>query len=192
MTLDKSKLRAAAEAATRGPWEIWTSNSVRRITGADGRDGGVLSAVAHLRTGTADLHGHNRENDLAYIAAASPDVVLALLDEIENDTCARHAGQAHGKEAEELRSGIESILADPPGGDNISNNEWRRELLKLLDRVDARDSLAYLEDSDRLTADVERLTRERDEARAERDRCTGHLAHDEFTACPVHDRGGRP
>ena len=32
--------------ATPGPYEQWTSNSIWRLTGADGKDGGVLSAVS--------------------------------------------------------------------------------------------------------------------------------------------------
>jgi hypothetical protein len=37
-----------------GDWEVWTSNSFRRVTGPDARDGGVLHAVVH-RDGVADL-----------------------------------------------------------------------------------------------------------------------------------------
>lgn len=50
----------------------------------------------------------------------------------------------HGAEAEELRAGLERIMADPPGGDNESNGEWRTALQAMLDDVDARDSLAHL------------------------------------------------
>lgn len=35
---------AIADEASPGPWEWWTSNSMRRLTGPDGKDGGVLSA----------------------------------------------------------------------------------------------------------------------------------------------------
>ena len=38
----------------KGPWKIWTSNSFRRISGPDGKDGGVLSAVAQYPDGIDD------------------------------------------------------------------------------------------------------------------------------------------
>ena len=66
-----AKLRRLAMAATPGPWEWWTSNSTIRLTGADGRDGGVLDVA-----GTLLCSPQNR----AYIAAANPATSLALLD----------------------------------------------------------------------------------------------------------------
>lgn len=54
--------------------------------------------------------------------------------------CSRHEFH-HGAEAEELRSGIEKLIAE---GDQVCC--W--QLQRLLDRVDARDSLAYLEATD--------------------------------------------
>ena len=56
--------------------------------------------------------------------------------------CAEH-GFIHGREAEELRRGIQEILQS-----NTSEDEWDWKLQDLLDRVDARDSLAYLEKRD--------------------------------------------
>jgi hypothetical protein len=55
--------------------------------------------------------------------------------------CARHGGAVHGHEAEELRAGIEKVLRDPPA-------ELRSALRRLLDDVDARDSLTFLERGD--------------------------------------------
>lgn len=80
----RRELRELAEKATPGPWEIWTSNSFRRITGAPinsrvARDGGVLSAIV-CRDGHPDLDGQNRDADLAFIAA-SRTAVPELLDE---------------------------------------------------------------------------------------------------------------
>ena len=49
----------------------------------------------------------------------------------------------HGAEAEELRKGIENILEQNP-----SEDEWEWKLRRLLDKVDARDSLAFLEAMD--------------------------------------------
>jgi len=49
-------------------------------------------------------------------------------------------GFSHGAEAEELRGGIERILAS-----GIDDHYADAALRQLLDRVDARDSLAYLQ-----------------------------------------------
>ena len=62
---------------------------------------------------------------------------------IRNVSCPEH-GFIHGKEAEELREGIESILQSrdeyTAGAEDILE-----DLRMLLDRVDARDSLAWRE-----------------------------------------------
>ena len=78
---DLVKLRELAQAATLGPWEWWTSNSVLRLTGADGRDGGVLYAYARAHAGHADVQCS--AEDQAFIAAANPAAILALLDQLE-------------------------------------------------------------------------------------------------------------
>lgn len=62
--------------------------------------------------------------------------------------CAIHAGQMHGAEAEELRKGIEEILR--PVAVRLSQRDEETQdmvdaLRRLLDMVDARDSLAYRE-----------------------------------------------
>ena len=51
--------------------------------------------------------------------------------------CARHKGVVHGQEAEELRKGLEEVLAGWDDEDSY------RALVSLLERVDARDSLAF-------------------------------------------------
>jgi len=61
-------------------------------------------------------------------------------------------GYIHGKEAEELREGIEDLLeqhTQHAGGDESTAWKLLRGLRKLLDETDARDSLAWLESSDR-------------------------------------------
>lgn len=55
-------------AMTEGPWEVWTSNSFRRITAQGGQDGGVLSGTIQRHDGQPDLGGRNRDADLAGIA----------------------------------------------------------------------------------------------------------------------------
>lgn len=69
--------------------------------------------------------------------------------------CEKHYGAIHGREAEELRAGVEQILRDTSGVSNLYDDEalhvlreTRRKLVALLDRVDARDSLAFREATD--------------------------------------------
>lgn len=59
---------------TRGPWALWTSNSLKRITGYGGPDGGVLSAYV-CRDGMADLRASSI--DLAAMVEV-PRMVEAL------------------------------------------------------------------------------------------------------------------
>lgn len=69
----------------------------------------------------------------------------------QSKECLVHSFQRHGREAEELRTGLEKILGEMDVGE-MSGAEAReayrdlqRALYRLLDGVDARDSLAYLE-----------------------------------------------
>jgi hypothetical protein len=73
--LNLDHLAALARAATPGPWSWWTSNSTLRLTGADGRDGGVLYGYA--RQGDGDVNC--ALNDQTFIAAANPAAVLELI-----------------------------------------------------------------------------------------------------------------
>jgi hypothetical protein len=62
-------------------------------------------------------------------------------------SCDRHGGAVHGHEAEELRKGIERIFLEY---DDVMHqpdevNDMRAALRRLLDEIDARDSLAFLE-----------------------------------------------
>ncbi len=54
--------------------------------------------------------------------------------------CKEH-GMVHGAEAEELRLGIEKIIQD----EYINDFDRKRQLEHLLDAVDARDSLSWIE-----------------------------------------------
>lgn len=66
--------------------------------------------------------------------------------------CARHAGEVHGQEAEELRAGVEQILKNTSDIDDDEAPDvlraLRKSLIFLLDQVDARDSLAFREATD--------------------------------------------
>lgn len=59
---------------------------------------------------------------------------------VYSTSCAEH-GFFHGAEATELREGIEHILTR----EGMTRHELRTALFYLIDKIDARDSLARLE-----------------------------------------------
>ena len=73
--------------------------------------------------------------------------------------CDQHYGAVHGQEAEELRAGIEQILRNTSDVEDAAAPDvlsaLRKSLIFLLDRVDARDSLAFCEATDPPEADSE-------------------------------------
>lgn len=67
---------------------------------------------------------------------------------LESKRCPVHDYMMHGKEAEQLRSGLEEILTEwcaSEAGSDACVEALLENLQQLLDDVDARDSLAYLE-----------------------------------------------
>lgn len=77
--VDHAELKRAAEGATPGPW----NNSGRSV---DDFDAECMMRMEWIANGAADDDDDlnaNVENDAAFIAAANPAVVLALLSEIE-------------------------------------------------------------------------------------------------------------
>lgn len=77
---DLEELARLADAATPGPWKWWTSNSALRLSGADGKDGGVLAAVMHSSWPDILCSPANQ----AFIAAADPLVVGSLVERIQD------------------------------------------------------------------------------------------------------------
>lgn len=80
--MDKfSELKSAAMAATPGPWEWFTSNSMARLSSTpSGKDGDVLSS---FRASDGVPCVSVSQYDMAFIAAANPAAVLELLAELE-------------------------------------------------------------------------------------------------------------
>lgn len=84
MSVDLDRLEALARAATSGPWKEWLVTI---------QESALVSApapsVVYFENGTA-FHvarctgWDNREADAAYIAAVSPEVVLALIRRLKD------------------------------------------------------------------------------------------------------------
>jgi len=135
------------------------------------RVGELRGALRRLVTGALrdDLDGGERITKEAWEICADDaerDVVRReisrLIREIGHETpscpiaiapCPEH-GIVHGKEAEDLRAGIEALIrdaGDPRDGEEAADllRDLRRSLQALLDRVNAADSLGHLEARDR-------------------------------------------
>lgn len=116
--IDRARLRALAEAATPGPWE------------AEIRDGCLFITAIDGNTSVAEVLGPPTHQvvaaDATYIAAASPDTVLALLDaldaldaaERERDGANERASQwvriagEHGADKDALKSERDALATD--------------------------------------------------------------------------------
>lgn len=72
MTIDTNKLRMLAEAATPGSWSRAGGLGGSQLDSVRGGDRGLIVVA----------FGCNRTTDAAFIAAANPEAVLALLDEL--------------------------------------------------------------------------------------------------------------
>jgi len=103
------------------------------------------AALARVRVVEGDNERLEAERDAAHAAldAARLEVASLRLDlQASQAKCPVH-GTTHGGEAEELRAGVEHCL------DIYLGRDLQRGLLELLDRVNARDSLAHLENVER-------------------------------------------
>lgn len=176
---ERASLLARAEAAERD------RSDVVRVGDAMVADLRAKLAEAEADATAARSRVDAREHRIAELEAAKA-AAEARVAELEADTrCSFHAGQSHGKEAEELRAGVESIIA------NVGTRAGMvTELRELLDRVDARDSLMHVEAIDELEA----IEEERDEAiaRAERAEAAAAQMRTCIEALLSSSRGLRP
>lgn len=91
MNAEHETLRKLAEAATAGPWSPMWQNSRGRdhcwqtpvCVGEGARQGNVFAIVHMGGAGAVNSTKETVEANAAYIAAASPDVILALLARVE-------------------------------------------------------------------------------------------------------------
>ena len=102
-TPDVAELRRLAENATPGPWDSYRPHPSYRAYAVD-----QVMPAGHLGEAVATTQDVNAEENAAYIAAASPDVVLALLDRLAHMTEARDNARA---EVERLTAQVERVRA---------------------------------------------------------------------------------
>ena len=100
-TPDVAELRRLAENATPGPWDSYRPRPSYRAYAVD-----QVMPAGHLGEAVATTQDVNAEENAAYIAAASPDVVLGLLDRLAHMTEARDNARA---EVERLTGRVELV-----------------------------------------------------------------------------------
>ncbi|EIB7583996.1 ead/Ea22-like family protein [Salmonella enterica] len=97
--LNKQALREAADKATKGQWAVEFDDEIYSTDG-----------VNHEQI--AMVFSENEASDAAFIAAANPATVLALLDELEKDNCSNvHYTDAAEMEIAALRQRIAELEA---------------------------------------------------------------------------------
>lgn len=105
MTYTNAEREWMPDGVTELPWEWWTSNSFRRLSGADGKDGGVAFAFNN----PADKHPDIciNEQDARYIVTCANEMprVLALLARYRNETPLGHQPHMIAHE-------VDALLAD--------------------------------------------------------------------------------
>lgn len=103
--VDEAALRAAAEAATPGPWAVCDEGYGEQY---------VYDEPTGNMCWTPDLPDHWQPHDAAFIAAANPTAVLALLDELG---ALRAKVAANGCEPCERHARIEALIERSSLGD---------------------------------------------------------------------------
>lgn len=145
------ELEALRKNATPGPWRsAWDRPQVERGEPLIESDAGVVVGESWYDGPLIVC----TEPDAALLALAPTlrDEVLALRAALEDagvvalEDCEGYGSPRPGREAEELRKGLEGLLEL-----SVIDED---DIQSLLDTVDARDSLAYLEERDRAQAEL--------------------------------------
>lgn len=146
----EADIREHHRVMTLGPWAYDTDRG--RIFGP-GPNQFLHKDIAEMIVGN---HNQNAasialiRNNLPAIAdqiAAARRRIAELEFEVKDRGCPVHSNQLHGKEAEELRCGVEKAVEEYWAND-VDRSAGRtlcRALVRLLRTTDARDSLAYIE-----------------------------------------------
>lgn len=133
-SIDKRELREAAEKATPGPWEYYPGNtSIEYNVDSMVEDQGSIVYVdsGDFTQKQTDLNG-------AFIAAANPATVLALLDERERN---QQYIKRRDQENEDIALTIGKLRVELEGKDSkIANLTAERDALREGEMGDARHS----------------------------------------------------
>lgn len=92
----RRELKADIDKLPPRPWTVWTSNSFRRITGPDGKDGSVLHAYAQRSDGHPDLSMPEEQLEaLCRVVNAAPSLLAALEEAEGREAGLREEASAH-------------------------------------------------------------------------------------------------
>ena len=181
--IDTKNLRVLAEAATPGPWE-WDDDCVSKPYDDDEHapwlttknfETSVIKGVVRIPS----------QHDANYIAACSPDVVLALLDALERKDAEIEALQARVKELEDDAKYLQATINEMC--DAIPNYSWSGGA--------AKEIAAAFAERDALAAELAALRAQEPIAylrfwAAQRVTQDGNVDADEgFEVCRVQDMG---
>ncbi|MDB2181127.1 ead/Ea22-like family protein [Citrobacter farmeri] len=108
--IDKRALREAAEKATKGDWTVEFDDEVYSTDG-----------VNHEQI--AMVFSENEARDAAFISAANPATVLALLDELEADKEQIKTLESRNRRLEGIIDAAEKRIAEPSGQKRLIG--WR-------------------------------------------------------------------
>ncbi|MCT9017121.1 hypothetical protein N6G05_26580 [Cupriavidus gilardii] len=107
--LNLDELERLAKAATPGPWEWWTSNSFLRLSGPDGRDGGVLYAC-NIRNEYATVVVSEADRRFIAEARTALPALIARIRELEQERDHyRMAAEAEARFADEARAKVREL-----------------------------------------------------------------------------------
>lgn len=123
----------------------------------------LRSEVEQLKEELAEYGRNPLQAQVNRLSDQNHDLQRRLAD-AEGEGCTLHKHAPHGKEAEELRKGVEKLLAKEP-------TNLRTALFLLLDRVDARDSLTHL----RANEELRDIRRELKRQITSRQSCSSYL-----------------
>ncbi|HEJ9917878.1 TPA: ead/Ea22-like family protein [Pseudomonas aeruginosa] len=119
---DTNKLKELAERATPGPWVVDAQQS-GAIFNIESESGDLCIAMSQENPASTRLEmNEQRRVNAEFIAAANPQAILALLDEIDRLKA----------ENEALRGALQAVVDDPTWRSN-DNTLWPK-IIKAMDK----------------------------------------------------------
>ncbi|MFG9596349.1 ead/Ea22-like family protein, partial [Pseudomonas aeruginosa] len=133
-----AELRRLAKAATPGPWTLYVPEDYQGPEELPGYGVECAEGRAIVWGALEPETGCQFDRDAEFIAAANPNTILALLDEIDQlkaENCAHKDTQKHCELLEQYLKECASALPgtyymDPPDGGNVSIPEQIRRMAK--------------------------------------------------------------